>query len=168
MNVNNNTDNFLSLAFECEDDIAIIGKFDINVISIISFRKYNSTYRVLTLMLVDQKKGMSLDEFSRILENLLAENSLDIIAGGFIYDLSKLSSNKLLNHMIGYTESVNKPTNISGSQKAYVYSSSKECFARGVSYKGHCSKHIPFWSWCSKNSFPKNEEKQVILVLDVI
>ena len=91
MNVNSNTDNFLSLAYECWDDIAIIGKFDINVISIISLRKYNSTYRVLTLMLVDQKKGMSLDEFSWILENLLVENSLDIIAGGFIYDLSKLS-----------------------------------------------------------------------------
>ena len=124
MNGNNNTDNFLSLAYESEDDIAIIGKFDINVISRISLRKYNSTYRVLTLMLVDQKKGMPLDEFSRILENLLVENSVDIIAGGFIYDLSKLSSNKLLNHMIGYTEFVNKPTHISGSQKAYVYAKS--------------------------------------------
>ena len=124
MNVNNNIDNLLSLAYECEDDIAITVKFDINVISIISLRKYNSTYRVLTLMLVDQKKGMSLDQFSRILENLLVENSVDIIAGGFIYDLSKLSSNKLLNHMIGYTEFVNKPTHISGSQKAYVYAKS--------------------------------------------
>ena len=53
MNFNNNNDKLLSLAYECQDDIAIIRKFYSNVISIISLRKYNSTDRVLTLMLAD-------------------------------------------------------------------------------------------------------------------
>ena len=54
-------------------------------------------------MLVYQKKAMSLDEFSIMLEYLHAVNSADIIAGDFTYDLSKASSNKLLQHAIRYT-----------------------------------------------------------------
>ena len=38
MNFNNNYDQILSLALECQDYIVIIKKFDINSISIISLR----------------------------------------------------------------------------------------------------------------------------------
>ena len=40
--------------------------------------------------------AVSLDEFSRMLEYLLEVNSIDVIEGKFNYDLSKVSSNKLL------------------------------------------------------------------------
>ena len=64
---------------------------------------------------------MSLDEFCRVLEYLLVANSVDVIAGEFNYDLSKVLSNKLLDHMILYNQVVNEPTDISGSQIDHVY-----------------------------------------------
>ena len=39
MKFHNNYDKFLSLAYGCQDGIAITRKFDVNGISIISFRK---------------------------------------------------------------------------------------------------------------------------------
>ena len=39
-------------------------------------------------------------------------NFVDVITGDFSYDLSKLSSNTLLDHMIGYTQVVNEPAHI--------------------------------------------------------
>ena len=112
MNFNNNNNKFLSLAYGCQDNIAIIRKFDINGISITNLRKdracYDSVYR---------KQVMSLDEFCRVLEYFLVINSVDIIAGEFNYDLS----NKLLDHMILYNQVANEPTDISGSQIDHVY-----------------------------------------------
>lgn len=64
---------------------------------------------------------MSLDEFCRVLEYFLVVNSVDVIAGEFNYDLSKVLSNKLLDHMILYNQVVNEPTDISGSQIDHVY-----------------------------------------------
>ena len=66
---------------------------------------------------------------------LLVANSVDVIAGDFTNDLSKVSSNELLDHMIGYTQVVNEPTHISGSQINHVYikSASLKSFI-------HCSK----------------------------
>ena len=72
-------------------------------------------------MLVYWKKSISLDEFSRILEYLLVANFVDVITGDFNYDLSKLSSNTLLDHMIGYTQVVNEPTHIYEYQIDHVY-----------------------------------------------
>ena len=43
---------------------------------------------------------MSLDEFSGMFRYFLVANSLDVIAEDFNYDLSKVSSNKLLDDMI--------------------------------------------------------------------
>lgn len=83
MNFNNNDDKFLNLPYGCQDDIAIIKKFDINGISIINLRKDNFTERVFTLMLVYRKTAMWLDEFYWTLEYLLAANSVDVIAGDF-------------------------------------------------------------------------------------
>ena len=64
---------------------------------------------------------MSLDKFSRMLQYLLVANFVDIIAADFNYNLSKVSSNKLLDYMIGYTQVVNEPTNISGSRADHIY-----------------------------------------------
>ena len=78
---------------------------------------------------------MSLDDFGRMLESLLVENSVDVIAGGFNYDIPKVSSNKLLKHMIGYIEVVNEPTHVSRSQRDHVYIKSallEEFITKGI------------------------------------
>ena len=116
MNFNNNNNKFLSLAYGCQDNIAIIRKFDINGISITNLRKDRACYDS-----VYWKQVMSLDEFCRVLEYLLVANSVDVIAGEFNYDLSKVLSNKLLDHMILYNQVVNEPTDTSGSQIDHVY-----------------------------------------------
>ena len=53
---------------------------------------------------------MSLDEFCSMLEYILVANSADIMAEDFNYDLSKVLSSKLLDHLIGCTQVVNKIT----------------------------------------------------------
>ena len=88
---------------------------------LLSLSKKLDINRVFILMLVYQKKAISLDEFSRMLEYLHVANSVYIVAEDFKYNLSKVSPNKLLNHMIGYTLVVHEPTQISGSQIAYIY-----------------------------------------------
>ena len=60
---------------------------------------------------------VSMDEFSRMLEYLLEVNSIDVIEGKFNYDLSKVSSNKLLGYMLQMKQ------DISGSQIDHVYKS---------------------------------------------
>ena len=108
---NNNDDKFLSLAYGSQDGTAIIKKFDINVISIISL------INVFILMLVYQKRQchkMNLVKCWVFI--LLVANSVDVIVGYFKYDLWKVSSNKLLDHMIGYTQVVHEETQISRSQ----------------------------------------------------
>ena len=52
INLNNTDDKFSSLAYGCQDDIAIIRKCDINVIFITSLRKGNFSEHFLTLFLV--------------------------------------------------------------------------------------------------------------------
>ena len=65
---------------------------------------------------------MPLDKFCRMfLEYLRTTNSVDDTEGDFSYDLSKLSSNNLLDLTIEYTQIENEPTQISGTQVDYVY-----------------------------------------------
>ena len=64
---------------------------------------------------------MLLDEFSRMLENLLVAISAEVIAVYFNYDLSKVSLIKLLYHMVGYTQVENELTHLSESQIDHVY-----------------------------------------------
>ena len=80
-----------------EDDIAIIRKFNVNGITIISLGKYHFSARVFTL-LVYQKQAISVDKFCNLLEYLLVANSVDVIAGEFNYHLSKVLSNKLVKY----------------------------------------------------------------------
>lgn len=54
---------------------------------------------------------MSLDEFYRMLEQLLAGDFTGkLIKRGFNNNLLKLSANKLLDHMIGFIQVVNQPS----------------------------------------------------------
>ena len=55
---NNNENEFLSLAYECRNGVAVSNKFDSNGLSILSFKKHAFTDRVFTLMLVYKKQSM--------------------------------------------------------------------------------------------------------------
>ena len=54
----------------------------------ISFRKNNFTGRISILILVSQKKTISLDNFNTTLEYLLVENSPDMAAGDIDYGIA--------------------------------------------------------------------------------
>ena len=57
-----------------------------------------------------------------MLQDLLATNSVDIVAGGFNFDLLKVSENNLLlNIFMEHVQIVNKPTHISGSLIDHAY-----------------------------------------------
>ena len=49
------------------------------------------------------------------MQYLLAQNFVDVKAGGFNYGLLKVADRKPLNNLIGYYQIKNKPTHISGS-----------------------------------------------------
>ena len=52
---------------------------------------------------------MHMLEFLQMFQYLLATNSIDIIAGDFIYDLLKVSQNKVLDIFTDLAQMVNKP-----------------------------------------------------------
>ena len=52
---------------------------------------------------------MHMLEFLQMFQYLLATNSIDIIAGDFIYDLLKVSQNKVLDIFTNLAQMVNKP-----------------------------------------------------------
>ena len=134
----------ISLVYGSQDDIVIIWKFYIIGISIIRLRKDNLTDHVFTLVLFYWKKAMSLDEFSRMLEYLLVAIFLDVIGGGFNYDLSKVPSNKLINHMIAHTQLLNEPIHISISQIDHFCK--RECFEEEFRAKTLVQNIYFFWS----------------------
>ena len=96
INFNNNENKFLSLAYGCRNNVAVLNKFNANGVSILSFKKHAFANRVFTLMLVYRKQSMHMQEFFQMLQYLLATNSIDITAGEFNYDLLKVSQNKFL------------------------------------------------------------------------
>ena len=49
------------------------------------------------------------------MQYLLAQNFVDVKAGGFNYGLLNVADRKPLNNLIGYYQIKNKPTHISGS-----------------------------------------------------
>ena len=55
------------------------------------------------------------------MQYLLAPNSIDIIAGGFSYDLLKVTENKILYIFSDHVKIVNKRTHISESLTDHVY-----------------------------------------------
>ena len=52
---------------------------------------------------------MHMLEFLQMFQYLLATNSIDIIAGDFIYDLLKVTQNKVLDIFTDLAQMVNKP-----------------------------------------------------------
>ena len=46
---NNNENKFLSLAYGCRNDVAVLNKFDVNGVSILNFKKHDFADRVFTL-----------------------------------------------------------------------------------------------------------------------
>ena len=88
---NNNQNEFLSLAYGCRNEVAVVDKFDTNGVSIFSFKKHAFVDRVFTLMLVYRKQSLGVQEFSHIMQYLLAAYSVEIIGGDFNYDLLKVT-----------------------------------------------------------------------------
>ena len=121
INFNNNENKFLSLAYGCRNDVVVLDKFDTNGVSIFSFKKHAVVNRVFTLMLVYRKQFLGMQEFSQLMQYLLAANSIDIIAGDFNYNLLKVIKNKLLDIFTDHVQMVNKPTHISGLLIDHVY-----------------------------------------------
>ena len=121
INFNNNENKFLSLAYGGRNDVVVLDKFDTNGVSIFSFEKHAVANRVFTLMLVYRKQFLGMQEFSQLMQYLLAANSVDIIAGDFSCNLLKVIENKLLDIFTDHVQMVNKPTHISGSLIDHVY-----------------------------------------------
>ena len=72
-------------------------------------------------MLVYRKQSLGMQEFSQLIQYLLAENSIDIIARDFNYDLLKVTEKKLLDIFADNVHIVIKPTHIFGLLTGHVY-----------------------------------------------
>ena len=122
INFNNSEDKFLSFAYGCRNNLAVLDKFDTNGVSIFSFKKNDFAERVFTLMLVERKHSMRMQELFQMLQYLLATNSIDIVVGDFNFDYLKVSEDYLLlNYFMKHVQIVNKATHIYGSLIDYVY-----------------------------------------------
>ena len=64
---------------------------------------------------------MEMQEFSQMLQYLVATYSIDIIAGDFSYHISKVLENKLLDIFTDHVQMVNKSTHIFDSLIDHVY-----------------------------------------------
>ena len=121
INFNNDENKFLSLAYGCRNDVAILDKFNTNGVSIFSFKKHVSADRVFTLMLLYRKQSMQMEEFFHMLQYLVATYAMYTVAGDFNYDLLKVSENKFWDIFTDCVQMVNKPTHTSGSLIDHVY-----------------------------------------------
>ena len=72
-------------------------------------------------MLVYRKQFLGMQEFSELMQYLLAAHSIDIIAGDLNYDLLKVIENELLDIFTDHVQMVNKTTHISGSLIDHIY-----------------------------------------------
>ena len=79
-----------------------------------------------------------------MLQYLLVTRSIDIIVGGFNYNLLKVSENKFLDVFTDNSQMVNKPRDISGSLIDHVYIKTtlmKELFTNATLEKIYFSDH---------------------------
>ena len=58
INFDNNKTKFLSLAYGCRNDVAVLNKFDANGVSILSFKKYVFADKIFPLILIYRKQSM--------------------------------------------------------------------------------------------------------------
>ena len=66
------------------------------IVSILSLKKYAFASWAFTSIVVYRKQSRHIQEFFQILQYLLATNSIDIIVGDLNYDLLKALQNKFL------------------------------------------------------------------------
>ena len=74
INFNNDENKVLSLVYGCRNNVSVLDNFDANGVSIFSFMKHAFADRVFTLMLVYRKQSKQMQEFSQMLQNLVAAN----------------------------------------------------------------------------------------------
>ena len=117
----NNQNKFLSLAYGCRNEVAVVDKFDANGVSIFSFKEHAFVDRVFILMLVYGKQSLGVQEFSQKMQYLLAAYFVDILGGDFNYDLLKVTENKLSDIFGDHVQIVNKATHIPGSLIDHEY-----------------------------------------------
>lgn len=86
--------------------------------SVFSFTKHAFAGKVFILMLFYRKQSFGMQEFSQLIQYLLAANSIGIIEGYFNYDLLKVLENKLLDY---FADTVHKPMHISGSLVDHIH-----------------------------------------------
>ena len=96
-------------------------EFSSNGISILNLRKDAFSDKAITLMLFYWAHSVSLEQFCEILEFLLISNPVNVIVGDFNYDRSKVSTNKIVDHLKDYAQVVNEPMHISGSLIDHIY-----------------------------------------------
>ena len=76
---NSNENKFLSFAYGCTNDVAVLDKFDANGASIFSFKRHAFPDRVANLMLVYRRQSLGILEFVKLNAKLTAVNSIYII-----------------------------------------------------------------------------------------
>ena len=121
INFHNNESTFSSLAYGCSNNVTVSDKFDTNGVCLLSFKKHAFADKVFSLMLLYRKQFMAIQEYFKMLQYLLAINSIDILAEDFNYDLLKVSENEVVDIFADHAQTVNKPTHISGSLTDHVY-----------------------------------------------
>ena len=65
-----------NLAYGCRNNVARLDKFNINGVSIFSFKKYVFAYKAFSLMFVNRKLSLEMQTFSQLMQYLITENSL--------------------------------------------------------------------------------------------
>ena len=134
---NNHENKIFSLAYGCRNDGALLDKFDLNGVSILSFKKHVFADVIELYVLkccnnclknVYKKHSMHKQGFFQSLQYLLVTISIDIVAGNFKYDPLKVSQNTVKCHKIksldiftDHVQIVNKLTLIFRSLIDHVY-----------------------------------------------
>ena len=90
INFKNNENKFLSLAYRCKNDDAVLSRFDGNEVPIFSSKKYAFVNKVLTLMLIYRQQSMQMQELFQLLQYFLTTNYTDVIARDVNCDLLKV------------------------------------------------------------------------------
>ena len=152
MNYSNNENKFLRLAYGFWDNVFVLRDFSSNGISILSLRIDAFSDKTITLMLLYWAHSVSLEQFCEILEYLLISNLVAVIVGNLNFDLSKVSTNKILDHLKDYAQVVNEPTHIARSLIDHVYINNTllKDFADNVKVQD-----IFLRSWCCLNYINK-------------
>ena len=124
---NSNENKFLSFAYGCTNDVAVLDKFDANGVSIFSFKRHAFPDRVANLVLVYRRQSLGILEFVKLNAKLTSSkfhmyySFIYIIVRDFNIDILKVSKNELLDRLTDHAQILNKQAHVFGSLKGYVY-----------------------------------------------